>query len=84
MASERLAGPERGLEIDPRAPGKLVERRACERLGNRVERELAVLDGDGGQAAAGDRDLIAKAGLCSSARCGDSEPQCPSAAVRLG
>src|SRR6266550_6912778 len=61
VAAERLAGPERGLEVDLGAFGELAEGRAREGLGDGVEGELAFVGRDGGQAASRDGDRVADA-----------------------
>ena len=51
VAAERLAGTQRGLDVDARPGRKTPERGARERLGHDVERDPAVRDRDGGEAA---------------------------------
>ena len=60
VAAERLAGPERRLDVDARARREAAERGARERLGHGVEaRSAPSPTGDRGQAAAADRDRVA-------------------------
>ena len=75
VAAERLAGPERRLDVDAGAGREAAERRARERLGHGVEGDAPVGDRDRGQAAAADRDGVAD--RVAGSRLGrlDLEPQ---------
>ena len=59
VAPERVARPQRRLEVDARAGGEVLQRGAGERLGNGFEGEATVRRGDDGQAAAVDRNRVA-------------------------
>jgi len=60
VAAERLAGPQRGLEVHLGACGEPTQRRARKRLGDGVERDAPVGDVGRGEADAVDGDRVAQ------------------------
>ena len=74
VAAERLARPERRLDVDARAADEAAERGARERLGHRVEREASRAHRDDGQADAVDRHRVAERGQRCGLRRLDLEP----------
>src|SRR5581483_11084812 len=82
VTPQRLAGAERGLEVDARAGDEPAERGAGERLRNGVENERAVDHRDGGQTAAVDGDGIADRSHLCERRSLELEPQPAVATLR--
>src|SRR5439155_21194356 len=84
VAAERLAGSQRGLEVDLDALAELRKGCARERLRDSLEGELTVVSADRRQATTGDRDGITEARLGSGLRRGDPEHQGAAVAVQRG
>jgi hypothetical protein len=59
VAPDRIARPQRGLDVDTRTVLEPAERRAPKRLLDDVEGDHAVLDGNGRQADAAHGDRVA-------------------------
>ena len=68
VAAERLAGPERGLDVDPRPRLEGLQRGARERLGDGVEGEAPVAALDHRQADAAQSDRVAEPGVGGRSR----------------
>ena len=63
MASERLADAKRRLDVHAGTRLEPAERATAERLGHRVELDLAVVDRDDGEADPREGDRVADRGL---------------------
>ena len=74
MAAERLAGPQRRLEVDLGASDEPAERRARERLGDRVEGDPPIDDVGRREADPVDGDRVAERRAARGRRRLDQEP----------
>ena len=82
VAAERLARPERGLDVDRVAHAEPSEGRPAQRLGDGVEADRLVVDGLGREAHAVDRDRVADPGR--GGRDGRVDPQRDAVLVAVG
>ena len=84
VAAERLAGPERRLDVDLVAGRETAERGSAERLRHGVERDLVAVDRDDRQADAADRDGVAERDARRGQRRGDPQADAGLTAVDPG
>ncbi len=81
MAAERVTRAERRLEVDPRPRLEGSERRPCQSLRDRIERQLPVPHADHRQADAVDRDRVSERRVRRGLARSEHEPDARFAAV---